>query len=150
MKVIFLADVKGKGKKGEIKEVATGYAQNFLIKNNLAKEATSAAIGEQRGKEKAQEKAHAELLAEAEALKAKLADEKTLVQFTEKVGPDGRTFGSITSKKIAEELAKQFNLKVEKRNIQMDHPLRSIGQTEVKVKIYQDVYGEIKLNIKEG
>ena len=65
MKVIFLADVKGKGKKGEIKEVPTGYAQNFLIKKNLAKEATAAAIGELRGKQKSEEKAHAEMLAEA-------------------------------------------------------------------------------------
>ena len=66
MKVIFLADVKGKGKKGEIKEVPTGYAQNFLIKKNLAKEANAQAIGELRGKQKSEEKAHAELLAEAQ------------------------------------------------------------------------------------
>ena len=62
MKVIFLADVKGKGKKGEIKEVPTGYAQNFLIKKNLAKEATAQAVGELRGKQKSEEKAHACLL----------------------------------------------------------------------------------------
>ena len=71
MKVIFLADVKGKGKKGEIKEVPTGYAQNFLIKKNLAKEANAQAIGELRGKQKSQEKAHAEMVAEAQAIKAK-------------------------------------------------------------------------------
>ena len=65
MKVIFLADVKGKGKKGEIKEVPTGYAQNFLIKKNLAKEATNQAIGELKGKQKSEEKAQAEVLAEA-------------------------------------------------------------------------------------
>ena len=74
MKVIFLADVKGKGKKGEVKEVPTGYAQNFLIKKNLAKEATAQAIGELRGKQKSEEKAHAELVAEAQAIQAKLAD----------------------------------------------------------------------------
>ena len=95
MKVIFLADVKGKGKKGEIKEVPTGYAQNFLIKKNLAKEANAQAIGELRGKQKSEEKAHAELLAEAQKIKAKLEEEATVVQFTEKIGPDGRTFGSI-------------------------------------------------------
>ena len=86
MKVIFLADVKGKGKKGEVKEVPTGYAQNFLIKKNLAKEATAQAIGELRGKQKSEEKAHAELVAEAQAIQAKLAEEATLVEFTEKVG----------------------------------------------------------------
>ena len=65
MKVIFLADVKGKGKKGEIKEVPTGYAQNFLLKKNLAKEATSQAISAEKGKQKAANKQAAELLAEA-------------------------------------------------------------------------------------
>ena len=150
MKVIFLADVKGKGKKGEIKEVPTGYAQNFLIKKNLAKEATAQAIGEMRGKQKSAEKAHAEMVAEAEQIKAQLAEEKTLVKFVEKVGPDGRTFGSITSKKIAEELEKQFGIKLDKRHIQVDHPIRAIGLMEVPVKIYQDVVGEIKLEVKEG
>ena len=113
MKVIFLADVKGKGKKGEIKEVPTGYAQNFLIKKNLAKEANAQAIGELRGKQKSEEKAHAELVAEAQSIKAKLENEATVVQFTEKIGPDGRTFGSITNKKIAEELEKQFGIKID-------------------------------------
>lgn len=150
MKVIFLADVKGKGKKGEIKEVPTGYAQNFLIKKNLAKEATAQALGEQRGKEKAQEKAHAELVAEAQAIQAKLAAEETVVKFTEKVGPDGRTFGSITSKKIAEELDKQFGIKVDKRQIKLEQPLRAVGSIDVAVKIYQDIEGLIKLYVYEA
>lgn len=150
MKVIFLADVKGQGKKGEIKEVPTGYAQNFLIKKKLAKEATNQAISELRGQQKSKEKAHAEMIAEAESLKAKLAEEATLVQFVEKVGPDGRTFGSITSKKIAEELEKQFGIKVDKRHIQLDHPLRSVGLVDVPVKLYQDVTGTIKLSIMEA
>ena len=150
MKVIFLADVKGQGKKGEIKEVPTGYAQNFLIKKKLAKEATNQAISELRGQQKSKEKARAEMIAEAESIKAKLAEEATLVQFVEKVGPDGRTFGSITSKKIAEELDKQFGIKVDKRHIQLDHPLRSVGLVDVPVKLYQDVTGTIKLSIKEA
>ena len=124
MKVIFLEDVKGKGKKGEIKEVPTGYAQNFLIKKNLAKEANAQAIGELRGKQKSQEKAHAEMVAEAQAIKAKLEEEATVVAFTEKVGPDGRTFGSITNKKI--------------------------GLIDVPVKIYQDVTSVIRLRVTEG
>lgn len=150
MKVIFLADVKGKGKKGEIKEVPTGYAQNFLIKKNLAKEATAQAVGELRGKQKSEEKAHAELVAEAQAIKAKLAEETTVVEFTEKVGPDGRTFGSITSKKIAEELEKQFGIKLDKRNIKVESPIRSIGLIDVQVKIYQDITGIINLRVMEG
>ena len=150
MKVIFLADVKGKGKKGEIKEVPTGYAQNFLIKKNLAKEANAQAIGELRGKQKSEEKAHAELLAEAQKIKAKLEEEATLVQFTEKIGPDGRTFGSITNKKIAEELEKQFGIKIDKRHIQVSSPIRSTGLIDVPVKIYQDVTGVINICVNEG
>ena len=150
MKVIFLADVKGKGKKGEIKEVPTGYAQNFLIKKNLAKEANAQAIGELRGKQKSEEKAHAELLAEAQKIKAKLEEEATVVQFTEKIGPDGRTFGSITNKKIAEELEKQFGIKIDKRHIQVSSPIRSTGLIDVPVKIYQDVTGVIIIRVNEG
>lgn len=150
MKVIFLADVKGKGKKGEIKEVSTGYAQNFLIKKNLAKEANAQAIGELRGKQKSEEKAHAELLAEAQKIKAKLEEEATVVQFTEKIGPDGRTFGSITNKKIAEELEKQFGIKIDKRHIQVASPIRSTGLIDVPVKIYQDVTGVINIRVNEG
>lgn len=150
MKVIFLADVKGKGKKGEIKEVPTGYAQNFLIKKNLAKEANAQAIGELRGKQKSEEKAHAELLAEAQKIKAKLEEEATVVQFTEKIGPDGRTFGSITNKKIAEELEKQFGIKIDKRHIQVSSPTRSTGLIDVPVKIYQDVTGVINIRVNEG
>ena len=136
MKVIFLADVKGKGKKGEIKEVPTGYAQNFLIKKNLAKEANAQAIGELRGKQKSEEKAHAELLAEAQKIKAKLEEEATVVQFTEKIGPDGRTFGSITNKKIAEELEKQFGIKIDKRHIQVSSPIRSTNTIDRKVFLW--------------
>lgn len=150
MKVIFLQDVKGKGKKGEIKEVPTGYAQNFLIKKNLAKEATSQAIGELAGKQKSEEKQAAELLAEAKRLKAELEKEDHRLQFVEKVGPDGRTFGSITAKKIAEELKKQFGLVVDKRGIQLDHPIRAIGLIEVPVKLHKEVEGQIKLQVKEG
>ena len=150
MKVIFLADVKGKGKKGEIKEVPTGYAQNFLIKKNLAKEANAQAIGELRGEQKSEEKAHAELLAEAQKIKAKLEEEATVVQFTEKIGPDGRTFGSITNKKIAEELEKQFGIKIDKRHIQVSSPIRSTGLIDVPVKIYQDVTGVINIRVNEG
>ena len=150
MKVIFLADVKGKGKKGEIKEVPTGYAQNFLIKKNLAKEANAQAIGELRGKQKSEEKAHAELLAEAQKIKAKLKEEATVVLFTEKIGPDGRTFGSITNKKIAEELEKQFGIKIDKRHIQVSSPIRSTGLIDVPVKIYQDVTGVINIRVNEG
>ena len=128
----------------------TGYAQNFLIKKNLAKEANAQAIGELRGKQKSEEKAHAELVAEAQSIKAKLENEATVVQFTEKIGPDGRTFGSITNKKIAEELEKQFGIKIDKRHIQVASPIRSTGLIDVPVKIYQDITAIINIRVNEG
>ncbi|WP_019785372.1 50S ribosomal protein L9 [Streptococcus sobrinus] len=149
MKVIFLADVKGKGKKGEVKEVPTGYAQNFLLKKQLAKEATSQAVNELKGKQKSEAKAAAEILAEAKAVKAQLDKEETRVQFNEKVGPDGRIFGSITAKKIAEELQKQFDIKIDKRSIELDHPIRAIGLIEVPIKLHKEVEGQIKLKIDQ-
>ena len=150
MKVIFLQDVKGKGKKGEIKEVPTGYAQNFLLKKNLAKEATSQAVNELKGKQKSEEKAQAALLAEAQKLKTILEDEKTVVKFTEKVGPDGRTFGSITAKKIVDELQKQFKIKVDKRHIVLDHQIRAVGSVEVPVKLHKEVQATISLYINQA
>ncbi|TWS94553.1 MULTISPECIES: 50S ribosomal protein L9 [unclassified Streptococcus] len=150
MKVVFLQDVKGKGKKGEVKEVPTGYAQNFLIKKNLAKEATSQALGELRGKQKSEAKAQAEQLAEAKAIKEQLAQENLVVKFVEKVGPDGRTFGSITAKKIAEELDKQHGIKVDKRHIQLEQPLRALGLIEVPVKLHKEVDGLIQLSVKQA
>lgn len=120
------------------------------MKKQLAKEATRQAINELKGKQKSEAKAAAEILAEAKAVKAQLAKEETRVQFSEKVGPDGRTFGSITAKKIAEELHKQFGITIDKRSIEMDHPIRAIGLIEVPVKLHKEVEGQIKLKIDQA
>ena len=106
MKVIFLKDVKGKGKKGDVKNVADGYAQNFLIKNGLAKEANSANLATLSGQKKAEEKHNAELLAKAKEIKEFLEREDTVVTIKAKAGEDGRLFGAIPAKQIAEEFNK--------------------------------------------
>ena len=149
MKVIFLQDVKGKGKRGEVKEVPTGFAQNFLIKKTLAKEATGKAMAELKGQVKAEQKAEAEILAEAQALKAELEKETTIVEVKEKVGADGRLFGAINSKKIADALNAQFNLKLDKHKIQLEYPLKAIGLKDVPVKLHKDVTAMIRVKISE-
>lgn len=149
MKVIFLQDVKGKGKRGDVKEVPTGYAQNFLIKKNLAKEATGQAMSELKGQVKAEQKAEAEILAEAQTLKAELEKDDTIVEIKEKVGADGRLFGAINSKKIADALNAQFNLKLDKHKIQLDYPLKAIGLKDVPVKLHRDVTATIRVKISE-
>ena len=105
MKVIFLKDVKGKGKKGEVKNVADGYAHNFLIKQGLAVEANNANISSLDAQQKKKEKEAAEELVEAKKLKDVL--EKITVELSAKAGEGGRLFGSITTKQIAEELQKK-------------------------------------------
>lgn len=147
MKVIFLKDVKGKGKKGEVKEVASGYAQNFLIKNGLAKEANKGSISELEGKKKAQEKLEAEQLAEAETMKAFLEKETTVVEIKAKAGEDGRLFGSIPSKQITDALQKQYKVKLDKRKLALEQPIRSLGYTRVPVKLHHDVTADINVHV---
>jgi large subunit ribosomal protein L9 len=150
MKVIFLEDVKGKGKRGDVKEVPTGYAQNYLIKNKLAKEATNSAQAELKGQQKAQAKHEAEVLAQAKALKAELEKEGTIVEIKEKVGADSRLFGAVNSKKIADALNKQYGLTLDKHKIQLENPLRALGQREVPVKLHRDVTAKITVKVVEA
>lgn len=147
MKVIFLEDVRGKGKRGEIKNVADGYAQNFLIKNGKAKEATGKAISEIKGQQKKEEKLEAQELADAKKLKENIEDDKTVVEIKSKAGEDSRLFGSIPSKQIAETLEKQFGYKVDKRKIELNEPIKTLGYTNVKVKLYNDVVATIRVHV---
>ena len=147
MKVIFLQDVKGKGKKGDVKEVPTGYAQNFLIKNGYAKEANKGSMSALVGQKKAQEKHEAEVLAQAKEMQAFLEDEKTVVEIKAKAGEDSRLFGSIPSKQIAEALNKQYNVKLDKRKIELANPIRSLGYTNVPVKLHHEVTAKIKVHV---
>ncbi len=147
MKVIFLQDVKGKGKKGDVKEVPNGYAQNFLLKNNLAKEANKSSISQLAGQKKAQEKQEAEILEEAKELKGFLEKEETVVELKAKAGEDGRLFGSIPSKQIAEGLNKQYKVKLDKRKIELNNSIRTLGYTNVPVKLHHEVTATIKVHV---
>ncbi|MBM7572540.1 50S ribosomal protein L9 [Aquibacillus albus] len=147
MKVIFTKDVKGKGKKGEVKNVSDGYARNYLLKNNLAVEATGGnmkALEAQKNKEKRQEQ---EEVNEAKQIKEKL--ESLTVELKAKSGDGGRLFGSITSKQIADELKKKHQIKMDKRKIELDQPIRALGYTNVPVKIHPEVTGTIKVHVTE-
>ena len=147
MKVIFLQDVKGKGKKGDVKNVADGYAQNFLIKNGLVKEATNASLSTLAGQKKAEEKHNAELLAQAKELKEFLEKEETVVTIKAKAGEDGRLFGAIPAKQIAEEFNKTFNLSLDRRKFELAAPIRALGFARVPVKLHHDVQATMTVNI---
>jgi large subunit ribosomal protein L9 len=148
MKVIFLKDVKGKGKKGEVKNVADGYAHNFLLKQGLAVEANSSNISSLSAQKKKEEKLAAEELAEAKQLKAKIGE--ITVELTAKSGEGGRLFGSITSKQIAEELKKKHSIQIDKRKIELEDAIRTLGVTKVPVKLYPEVTATLNVHVKEA
>jgi large subunit ribosomal protein L9 len=147
MKVIFLKDVKGRGKKGEIKNVADGYAHNFLLKNNYAIEANQAAISQLDGQKKKEQKLSEQELQEAKALKEKL--EALTVELKAKSGEGGRLFGSITTKQVASELEKKHGIKIDKRKMELDDAIRSLGYTNIPVKIHQEVTATLKVHVTE-
>ena len=150
MKVIFLQDVRGKGKRGEVKEVPDGYAQNFLIKQGKAKAATKGAMSQLAGQQKAEEKQEAENKAEAEALKTKLEDDKTVVELTAKAGTDGRLFGAISSKQIIQAMDQQFGIKLDIHKLDMKEPIKSMGYTNVPVKLHQAVSAKVRVHVSEA
>lgn len=147
MKVVFLKDVKGKGKKGEIKEVAEGYARNFLLKNGYAKEANNQAISELQGQKKLEEKNAAAELQAAKDLKEQL--EAITVEVKAKSGEGGRLFGSISTKQIADALQKKHGFKVDKRKMDCNEGLRSLGFANIPVKLHQDVKATLKVHVIE-
>lgn len=147
MKVIFLKDVKGKGKKGEIKNVADGYAHNFLLKNNLAIEANQATISKLDGQKKKEQKEADHERQEAEQLKEKL--ESLTIELTAKSGEGGRIFGSITTKQVATALEKKHGIKLDKRKMELDDAIRALGYTNIPVKLHQDVTATLRVHVTE-
>ena len=147
MKVIFLSDVKNKGKKGEVKEVATGYAQNYLLKKGLAEEATPSNLAKLEAEKEAKAEKAKQELENAKALKEEL--EKKEVEVKTKSGEDGRLFGSISSKQVKEAYEKQHDIKLDKRKLDMSQPLKSLGYHKMNVKLHQEVSAEIKVHVVE-
>ncbi|WP_174615198.1 50S ribosomal protein L9 [Virgibacillus ihumii] len=147
MKVIFTKDVKGKGKKGELKNVSDGYARNYLLKNNLAVEATSGNLKALEAKQNKEKQKAQEEVDEANRLKEELAN--TTIEIKAKSGDNGRLFGSITSKQIAEELKSTHGHKIDKRKIELDNPIREMGYTDVPVKLHPEVTGTMKVHVSE-
>lgn len=136
MKVVLLADVRGTGKKGEIKEVADGYANNFLIKTGKAKKADSSAISENKMKQVANDYHKEMQKQEAVALCEKMKDVKVAVKI--KCGENGKTFGSIGAKEISDALKEQ-GFDIDKRKIDLKDPLKTIGSYNISAKIHPEV-----------
>ena len=146
MKVILLKDVKGTGKQGDIKEVADGYAKNFLIKKGLAAVADNQALNELEGRKASAQHKVDVALGEAQAISDKISG-KT-VSITAKAGEGGRLFGSVTSKEISTELEKQFGVKIDKKKLTVAD-IKAFGTYEVVAKLYTGVVAKFKVSVKE-
>ncbi|MEK3798880.1 50S ribosomal protein L9 [Peribacillus sp. FSL H8-0477] len=147
MKVIFLKDVKGKGKKGDVKNVADGYAHNFLLKQGLAVEASNTNVKTLEAQKNKENNLAAEELEQAKELKETL--EKITVELEAKAGEGGRLFGSITTKQIAAELQKKHGIKLDKRKMELNDGIRSLGHTKVAVKLHPEVSATLTVHVKE-
>ena len=147
MKVILMADVKGQGKKGDVKEVSDGYARNFLLPKKLAVEATNENLNAVEGKKEAAAYHKGKEIEEATALKEKLSE--LTVKLKAKSGEGGRLFGSITNKDVAEALKMQCHIVIDKKKFVLpDGGIKNIGATTVDVKVYPEIVGKLKVVIE--
>ena len=141
MKVILLSDVKKVGKKGETVTVSDGYGANFLIPRGLAKLSTEATQRELARDNAAEEARQKELKAEAEKVAERL--EHIEVKFKSKVGKDGRMFGSISPKEIAEGLEEQWGIQIDKRKFIDKYPVNALGYARLKIELYKGSQGQV-------
>ena len=148
MKVILLQDVKGKGKKGQMLEISDGYARNFLLPRKLAVEATADAINTMRMNDKAAAEKAARERAEAVEISKKLAALTLVV--TAKGGGAGRLFGSVTNQEIADALAKNAGIKLDKRKIVIADPIKSVGTYTVTCKLGYEITAKLTVKIEEA
>ncbi len=148
MKVIFNVDVRGQGKKGEMKEVSDGYARNYLLPRKLATEATADNINAMKLKEKARQAQIAREKAQAEENAKKLGSVQAVIRA--KAGAGGKLFGAVTSQEISDALREQFGIEIEKNKIVQSEPIKTFGAFSVKAKLGYEVSGTINVLVVEA
>ena len=148
MKVILLQDVKSLGKKDQIVEVSDGYARNMLLPKKLGMEATSKILNDLKLKKAHEDKVAAEVLADAQALAAQI--EKESITLSIKMGENGRTFGSISSKEIAEAIKSQLGHDIDKKKIVMKDAIKAPGTRTVGIKLHTKVTADLTVKIEEA
>lgn len=147
MKVVLLQDVKSQGKKGELVNVSDGYARNFLLPKKLAVEADADVMNDIKNKEAS--KQHKEMLEKKAATELAEKLKTVVVKFKMEHGADGRLYGSITAKDIADELLKQHNITVDKRKLSLNEAIKAYGNYSVPVKLYTDIGGNITVVVSD-
>ena len=148
MKVILLQDVKSLGKRGELVEVSDGYGRNYLMPRKLAKEANAQAMNEYKNAENSKNYKIATEKAQAEGYKKQL--EGKVFRMTARAGQGGKLFGSITSKQIAEEIKKQYNISVDKRKVVLERDIKEFGTYKAEVKLYTGISAQIDIQVSES
>lgn len=148
MKIILLEDVKSLGKKGEIVNVSDGYARNMILPKKLGLEATSKNLNDLKLQNQHAEKVAQENLEAAKNFAEELKDKKVEVKM--KAGEGGRTFGSISTKEIAEAAKKQLGLELDKKKMILKDPIKSLGTYEVHIKLHPQVTGTFSVHVSEG
>lgn len=145
MKVLLTKDVKSLGKKGEVKEVKDGYGRNFLIKNGLAKHATTDVLRQYEAQKKRDAFAQAEELERLNIIKSEI--EKVTLIVKRKLGANGSLFGAVTKDEIATDLKTQHNLDIDKKAVEIDKPIKATGNYEISIKLGHGVHGTLKTEI---
>lgn len=145
MKVIFLKDVKGSGKKDQILEVSDGYARNFLLPRKLAREATAAALNSVENAKQAER--HREEMRKSEAEQTARSLKGKTVLLSVRGGENGKLYGSVTNDQIASALKSQHGVEIDKRKLEPEEPIKTAGQTWCAVKLYPGVSTRILLNV---
>lgn len=148
MEVILLQDVKSLGKKGELVKVNDSYARNYIIPKKMGLEANAKNLNDLKLKKANDEKLAKEKLEEAKEF-AKVLEESTVV-VKMKSGEGGRTFGSISSKEIAQEAKKQLNFDIDKKKIILDEPIRSLGTHVIQIKLHKEVTAKMNVKVQEA
>ena len=148
MKVILLEDVKALGKKGQIVNVSDGYARNMLLPKKLGVEATPKNMNDLKLKKAHEDKVAQENLEAARAFAEELKDKQVTV--TIRVGEGGRTFGSISTKEIAEAAKSQMGYDIDKKKMNLSSPIKELGTTMVPIRLHPKVTGELKVVVKEA
>lgn len=148
MQVILNQDVKGQGKKGQMVNVSDGYARNYLLPRGLAKEATKSNINVMKGKAESLEYKIQTEKKEATEIVEKMKEIEVVM--SAKAGANGKLFGSITSKDVAEALTMQHHIKLDKKKFVMPEGIKNLGETEVEVKVYTGITGKLKVVVKEA
>ena len=147
MKVILLEDVKALGKKGEIVDVNDGYARNCLIKKKLGIEATPKTLNDLKLKNANDEKVRQEVFEEAQEFSKELQDK--IIEVKLKSGKDGRTFGSISPKEIAEAAKKQHGYDLDKKKMQLSEAIKTLGTYKVPIRLHPKVTAELTVKVTQ-